>query len=159
MESRLIYYDRYVVYSDGTVKSVVTGKFLSPGRQTKGYMTVALYDGTRPKKSKSFLLHRLIAEAFLGESHGRQVNHKNGDKSDNRVENLEWSTCAENNRHAREVLGKTQVGERNSRCKIPSNKVEEILKNDRSAKEWASELGCTADYVRQIRRGVYRSRG
>lgn len=62
----------------------------------KGYKTVRL---TKDKKGKNYLVHRLVAEAFLSGS-GECVNHKDGNKSNNNVDNLEWCTYKENNQHA-----------------------------------------------------------
>ena len=65
----------------------------------KGYYCTALIkDGNK----KVFRIHRMVAEHFIGKcpSDVHQVNHINGDKSDNRVENLEWVTPAENTAHA-----------------------------------------------------------
>ena len=50
-------------------------------------------------------VHRLVALAFVpGWREGLEVNHKNGDKTDNRADNLEWVTHSENHRHSRDVL-------------------------------------------------------
>ena len=88
---KLIYHQRYSVDDSGRVFNAMTGKQLKPGKNSRGYMTVSLYDGSSPKKAKSFLVHRLIAEAFLGKN-DLQINHKNGDKTDNRLENLKFVT-------------------------------------------------------------------
>lgn len=152
---------RYIAKDDGTIYSTLTSRNLSPGRNSKGYYTVQLYDGSKPKKPKSHLVHRLICEAFHGSppNADSQVNHKDGNKANNAASNLEWVTPLENARHGIEVLGKDQFGEKSPRCKIPSEIVQKILLRDRTAKSWASELGCSADYIYQIRSGKYRSRG
>ena len=71
------------------------GKTLSPNIMPNGYALV-----TMGAKSKAELIHRLVAKAFIPGDFSLQVNHKNGDRSDNRAENLEWLTCSENHKHS-----------------------------------------------------------
>jgi hypothetical protein len=64
----------------------------------RGYLSLTIYkNGERITRS----VHRLVAEAFLGGPHpGFDVNHIDGDKTNNRIENLEWCTREENVQHA-----------------------------------------------------------
>lgn len=92
------------------------GKVLALYLNKQGYMTVCL---CRKSKSKSFLVHRLVAAAFVAGS-GPQVNHMNGIKTDNRTENLEWCSASDNQKHAfRTGLNKsrpsTQIGSAHGR--------------------------------------------
>lgn len=99
----------YEVSESGEVFSINyrrSGKHtrLSTIKHNKGYRTVVL---TKSGKSRHFLVHRLVAEAFLAPKNGKSlINHKNGDKSDNRVKNLEWCTHSENLQHSYDRLGR-----------------------------------------------------
>ena len=67
-----------------------------------GYLVATLYAGREKRRTGA---HRLVAMAFIPNPEEKeQINHKNGIRTDNRVENLEWVTCSENNLHRRRVL-------------------------------------------------------
>jgi hypothetical protein len=77
------------------------GHILKPGKHPLGYQTIIL---SNHSKLKRFMVHKLVCETFNGPALGREPNHKNGIKTDNKVKNLEWVTHKENMHHARFVL-------------------------------------------------------
>lgn len=86
----------YYISDKGEVFNSETGLKLKNKATKSGYEEIMLHNSG---ESKSFLVHRLVANAFLS-GNGEEVNHKNGIKNDNRVENLEWCTHGENLKHA-----------------------------------------------------------
>lgn len=97
-ESKYVLVEGYKVFSDGHIEH--------NGCMLKGYVTKKGYVRIRIHKRQIFV-HRLVAEAFLGKPlPNQQVNHKNGIKTDNRVENLEWCSASENLKHSYDKLGR-----------------------------------------------------
>jgi len=119
------------------------GRMLKPWRQSGGYLQLALCrDGKRTK----LYVHRLVAERFLGPapSPKHEVNHKNGVKDDNRVENLEWVTKSENEKHAYRILGrepKPSNGEAHGQSKLTRRQVKEIRRLYATGEYTQTELG------------------
>lgn len=94
-------------------KGTWSGRVLKPRTYDSGHQTVRLY-GAEPSgkndgrnKWKVKWIHRMVLEAFIGPApdNDSQANHKNGNPTDNRVDNLEWVTQADNIRHAYKYLG------------------------------------------------------
>ena len=82
----------------GRIRNDGTGRILRVYANTRGYLCLTL---RRDNKQVPQMVHRLVAEAFLGGLHpGLDVNHIDGDKTNNCIENLEWCTREENVRHA-----------------------------------------------------------
>ena len=130
-------YKDYYVSNLGNVKSNKTNRLLKI-QKLSGYSTVGL---TNENKHYCFLIHRLVAEAFIPNPDNKlTVNHKNHDKHDNRVDNLEWNTQKEQN----EYNYKTETEKRKT-CRARSvvcfNKLtNELTKEFRSLSEGATWL-------------------
>lgn len=92
-------HSNYFVSKMGAVYSKTTRRLLKPSTR-EGYLRVELISDEKIVSKKS--VHRLVGEAFIqnNDSMRDQINHKNGIKTDNNVENLEWCTVQENVQHA-----------------------------------------------------------
>lgn len=123
----------YEVSSLGRVKSLGKGgqnQFQGNERcktlriKRGGYYGINLH---KNGEASSRTVHRLVAETFIPNPDNKpQVNHKNGIKTDNRVENLEFCTSKENINHAFENGLSSQLGERNAGSKLNDKKVRVI---------------------------------
>lgn len=87
-------FPQYEISDQGMVRNTKT-KHLRSFAYNHGYPQIDMYPGKQTRT-----VHTLVAETFLGKHPGMQVNHKNGNKKDNRLTNLEWVTPSENLQHA-----------------------------------------------------------
>lgn len=89
----------------GNIKSLRKNIVMNSYGDGNGYLRLTLYDKNKNQVSKK--VHRLIAETFIDNPEVKPcTNHKNGNRSDNRVENLEWFTYSENAIHGFRELGR-----------------------------------------------------
>lgn len=111
-------YDGYEVSNLGRVKSYkydkINGKIMKPYKDTKGYLQIDLQlDGRKRENRVHLAVHRLVAMAFIPNSDNLpQVNHKDEDKTNNCVDNLEWCTNDYNahyGTHIERVAEKTRM--------------------------------------------------
>ena len=90
---------RYSISISGKIKNDITGYILNPCSLKSGYNSVKFR--VDKNKYKDFYIHRLIAIHFIpNPENKKEVNHINGNRHDNRIENLEWVTKSENALHA-----------------------------------------------------------
>jgi hypothetical protein len=142
------YEGRYEVSNTGLVRSrkKSSWKILKPNVLKRGYSIVRLFNGSR-KTAKDILVHILVAASFLGEKpNGMQVNHIDGNKSNNHINNLEYLTGKENMQHAVKLgLFPSRKGEAHPSVKLKALQVQEIraLHGTRPITEIAKDFGIT----------------
>lgn len=122
-------YEGYLISNFGRVKSFKKGNeiILAMWSNKDGYLCVNFWkDGKR----HNIKVHRIVAMTFINNPDNLpEVNHKDGNKANNFVENLEWTTRAQNIRHAFDTgLSAPLCGERNGRHKLTQSDVDEIRK-------------------------------
>lgn len=148
----------YEASSYGQVRSLKSGsqQVLKPGLHTRGYMTVHLSPGVK-RDGKSYLVHRLVLEAFVGpRSADQQCRHLDGDKTNNRLDNLRWGTGREN--HADSVQhGTALLGPKNHKTKLTKDQVLEIrvlLGHGLGFGRIGERYGVCGHTIRDIKRGT-----
>lgn len=141
-EWRCLYdYDgTYEVSNYGNVRSnsrKKRGKALKPTISERGYYTVTLLNGD---KRRLYFIHSLVLTHFVGpRSNGEQADHKDADKTNNHVSNLQWLSQSEN-RKKQTTQGGDSYGESNGQAKLCDDAVREILETKKisKARNWGA---------------------
>ena len=155
------YENLYQVSNLGRVKSLYNrnGHIMKLYTSDANYLYALLSDNG---KQKPFSIHRLVAKAFIPNPENKpEVNHINGDKHDNRAENLEWCTRRENITHAFKT-GLSAQGENSHNAKLTNKQVRYIRENPYKLKgyELAKMFGVHEVTISEIQRGKrYKSAG
>lgn len=150
MEQRQYRETDYFVNEKGEVFR--KGNQLKPYRQSKGYLRIDVYFGGEKKATR---VHRMVAEVFLPNPEGlSEINHKDGDKTNNKVDNLEWTTGSENMKHRSHTLG-INIGDNAPNTKLTT----EVVKLLRWMKdtgypmnltEMSKKLGVNTKYLSKV---------
>ena len=149
----------YMVSNLGRVKRVgrnhgaKVGRILKTNIGTNGYQQVIL---SKKSKLKTCRVHRLVADAFIPKIAGKEhVNHKDGDRTNNLLENLEWCTISENAHHKYDVLGykKPTVKPESKTRKLSIKDVLSIFNSSGSYAEIAKRFGISDVMARNIKLG------
>ena len=151
----------YYIDEKGRIYSEKTHKFLSVQLDKDGYEKVRLI--SNDNKRHRYSVHRLMMENFHPKENmeNLQVNHIDGNKVNNNLENLEWVTPGENIEHAYQIGLKNQRGEHNNASKLTESNVQEIiekLKNKQSMYSIAKEYGvclCTIKLIKDKKTWKY----
>lgn len=126
------------------------GKPLKVENMEDGYCRIVLMkDGHK----KRFMCHRLVAITFIPNPNNLpQVNHIDGNRSNNCVENLEWCTQSDNERHAVDILGKTMKGKTYSKP-VKCIELDKQFKSMRAAVEFLGDGACNEGIKKAISAG------
>ena len=145
----------YKVYSDktGVLKELKQAPFKphKQGKNTAPYIQVSVTGCT--------LLHRLIADTFIAPVQGKTVNHKDGNPSNNALDNLEVVSQKENHQHAA-ATGLMPNGEAHRRAKFTDQELLHALREIQtgaSVKSTAKKYGITQSYLNKVKNKVYRA--
>lgn len=142
----------YEVSDQGNVRNKKTGNVFKP-KTVNGYKTVNI----RVKgKSKYISISRMVLLAFIGEDETKPIcNHKDGNKLNNRLDNLEWTTQKENIQHA---LQNNLVGLHNTKIK-KYDKEDNFIAEYNSINEAATENNISRHSISKVLNGVYKVGG
>ena len=146
--------DYYTITSDGKIYSDNSGLMKTRNKPGTEYQIISF--STVDNNKKTFRVHRLVLLAFkpVENSQNLEVNHKDGNKKNNSLDNLEWCNDSENQIHAFKLgLQKPRRGEKSNFSKLSINDIEKIFKlreKGLTQKEIAEIIGCTRSNISYI---------
>jgi len=143
---------RYEISRDGIVRNKKTKAIKSQYVSSTGYYMVSI---SRDNKSNPYRVHRLLANNFIDNPLNlREVNHIDGDKLNNKLDNLEWVSHFGNMRHAFSTGLANNTGTRNGMSRLDDDKVSEIkqlLKSGVSQYKIAAKYGVSRSTILKIK--------
>ena len=147
--------DSYLISNHGRVYSLITRKQRKiQVRKPDGYNMVSLWKNNR---GVNCYVHRLVLQHFSESPEDETVNHKDGNKSNNHISNLEWMSYAENNRHAVDTGLNSSKNKRNKKGSMPVSQFSldgRLIKTYPSMRQAERETGVTATEIGHgIRKG------
>lgn len=143
----------YQVSNLGNIKSLKYNreKILKLSINRYGYVVITL---CKDSKKKLYTVHRLVALAFINNTNNYPVtNHKNGIKTDNKAENLEWCTQQHNIKHAFNI-GLNHKGENHYARKFTNEQVLTIINDNRKVKDIALYYNVSINTIYYMKRKV-----
>ena len=156
-KEQVLDYPEYMVDTNGVIYNK-NGTVKKYSINNKGYAIVNFYVNN---KRTGLAIHTIVAKQFIpnSDAYKTQVNHKDGNKLNNEVSNLEWTTPKENTEHSRNVLMHDQTGS-NSSCAVKvraTNDIESIEFD--SIMDAAKHFFPNSDYkkLRQVQNSIYRA--
>lgn len=146
----------YKVYEDGKIYDIVKDRIMPSHRTSNGYIATYIHI---EDLCREIGVHRIVLCAFTNKSitYNMQVNHKDGNKENNSLDNLEWVTPSENMQHAYNMKLATQIGEKNSFSILTEKDVNKICSlletGSLSVKQIAALYNVTDREIYAIRSG------
>lgn len=139
----------YEVSDRGRIRKSNSHRVLSFYIARTGYPVIGLWNKDRKRRTK-YTIHRLVASAFLDNPNGWPcVNHIDGNKENNNIDNLEWCSYSRNNKHAYDMRLKVPYQQRITESDMQS--IEALSDGGMSVRDIASHFGVTESAIYQLR--------
>jgi hypothetical protein len=152
---KVLGFENYVIYENGSILGP-KGNFLAPWMGRGGYLKICL---KQKPKVRWVYLHRLMCENFIDNPlNKKEINHKDGDKLNNCLSNLEWVTKSENGLHAfLNGLNHAAVGEKSANHKLTDKDIVQIrsMRGIITQKEIGKIFGINDRHICQIQLNRY----
>jgi hypothetical protein len=141
---------RSIIRANGNIYNI-SEKFLNMGLNKDGYARVAL---SKNSKQTFMFIHRLVATYFIPNPDSKlEVNHKNGIKSDNSIQNLEWVSPSENVQHGYNI-GLSKIGEDRYNSKLTNSDIVTIRNSNLKQKELSEIYNVSQPVISRIISGI-----